>query len=138
MGAIFERDAFTVTADYYSIDLTDRLAVSQDFTLTPEEVAALVASGVTSAANLQSFRFFTNDFDTSTEGVDVVATWALDLLGGRTDLSVAYNHNTTEVTQFNPETLNDTRIRQLEEGLPETRWSLTGNQDWGNWRRSPG
>ena len=134
VGAIFERDAFTVTADYYSIDLTDRIAVSQDFTLTPEEVAALVASGVTSAANLQSFRFFTNDFETSTEGVDVVATWALDLLGGRTDLSLAYNNNTTEVTRFNPETLNDTRIRQLEEGLPETRWSLTGNQDWGNWR----
>jgi iron complex outermembrane receptor protein len=134
VGAIFERDAFTVTADYYSIDLTDRIAVSQDFTLTPEEVAALVASGVTSAANLQSFRFFTNDFDTSTEGVDVVATWALDLLGGRTDLSLAYNNNTTEVTRFNPATLNDTRIRQLEEGLPETRWSLTGNQDWGNWR----
>ena len=70
----------------------------------------------------------------STEGVDVVATWALDLLGGRTDLSLAYNNNTTEVTRFNPATLNDTRIRQLEEGLPETRWSLTGNQDWGNWR----
>ncbi len=134
VGAIFERDSFTLTADYYSIDLTDRIAVSQDFTLTPAEVAALVASGVTSAANLQSFRFFTNDFDTSTEGVDIVATWALDLLGGRTDLSLAFNDNTTEVTRFNPATLNNTRIRQLEEGLPETRWSLTGNQDWGNWR----
>ena len=46
----------------------DRIAVSQDFNLTPAEMAALVASGITSAANLQSFRFFTNDFDTETKG----------------------------------------------------------------------
>ena len=30
-----------------------------------------------------------------------------------------------------PTTLNASRIRQLEEGLPETRWSLTGTQTWG-------
>jgi iron complex outermembrane recepter protein len=35
------------------------------------------------------------------------------------------------VTRFNPDTLNASRIRQLEEGLPETRWSLTGTQSWG-------
>jgi iron complex outermembrane recepter protein len=134
VGAIFERGRFSLTADYYSIDLTDRIAVSQDFELTPEEVEALVASGVTSAANLQSFRFFTNDFDTSTEGVDVVATYEMELFGGQTDLSLAFNDNKTEVTRFNPDTLNDSRIQQLEEGLPETRWSLTGNQTWGSWR----
>ena len=33
--------------------------------------------------------------------------------------------------RFNPATLNASRIRQLEEGLPETRWSLTGTQTWG-------
>ena len=93
VGAILEHGAFTLTADYYSIEVDDRIAVSQDFTLTPEEVAALVASGVTSAANLQSFRFFTNDFDTSTKGVDIVATWDADLFGGRTDLSLAFNNN---------------------------------------------
>jgi iron complex outermembrane receptor protein len=130
-GVILELGSFSLTADYYSIEVDDRLAVSQDFTLTPEEVAALVASGVTSAANLQSFRFFTNDFDTETKGVDLVATYEDQLFGGNTSLSLAFNNNSTEVTRFNPDTLNANRIRQLEEGLPENRWSLTGTQAWG-------
>lgn len=134
LGAIFELGAFSLTADFYSIEVDDRLSLSQDFVLTPEEVAALVASGVTSAANLQDFRFFTNDFDTKTEGVDVVATYEKDLFGGRTGLSLAFNHNETEVKRFNPETLDAARIQQLQEGLPENRWSLTGTQAWGSWR----
>lgn len=130
-GVIFESGNFTLTADYYIIEVDDRLAVSQDFELTPAEVEALVESGVTSAANLQSFRFFTNDFDTETKGIDIVATYDAELFGGNSSLSLAFNNNKTEVTRFNPDTLNDSRIRQLEEGLPETRWSLSGTQMWG-------
>jgi len=131
VGVIFELGSFTLTADYYNIEVDDRLAVSQDFELTPAEVTALVASGVTSAANLQSFRFFTNDFDTETKGIDLVATYDAELFGGISTLSLAFNNNQTEVTRYNPATLNASRIRQLEEGLPETRWSLTGTQAWG-------
>jgi iron complex outermembrane recepter protein len=131
VGMVLELGDFTVTADYYTIEVDDRIAVSQDFNLTPAEVAALVASGVTSAANLQSFRFFTNDFDTETKGIDLVATYDTHLFGGNSSLSLAFNNNTTDVTRFNPDTLNANRIRQLEEGLPETRWSLTGTQSWG-------
>lgn len=131
VGAVLEMGDFTLTADYYNIEVDDRIAVSQDFNLTPAEVAALVASGVTSAANLQSFRFFTNDFDTETKGIDLVATYQAPLFGGNSSLSLAFNNNQTEVTRFNPDTLNASRIRQIEEGLPETRWSLTGTQSWG-------
>jgi iron complex outermembrane recepter protein len=131
VGVIFEMGSFSLTADYYIIEVDDRLAVSQDFELTPAEVDALVASGVTSAANLQSFRFFTNDFDTETKGIDIVATYDTQLFRGDTSLSLAFNNNQTEVVRFNADTLNASRIRQLEEGLPETRWSLTGTQTWG-------
>jgi len=130
-GAVLELGNFTLTADYYIVEVDDRIAVSQDFELTPAEVAALVASGVTSAANLETFRFFTNDFDTETKGIDVVATYSAKLFGGDSSLSLAFNNNKTEVTRFNPDTLDASRIRQLEEGLPETRWSLTGTQSWG-------
>jgi iron complex outermembrane receptor protein len=131
VGAVLEVGNFTMTVDYYTIEVDDRIAVSQDFELTAAEVAALVASGVTSAANLQTFRFFTNDFDTETKGIDLVATYNASLFGGESSLSLAFNNNKTEVTRHNPETLNENRIRQLEEGLPETRWSLTGTQSWG-------
>ena len=134
VGAILEAGDFSLTLDFYQIEVDDRIAVSQDFNLTPAEVAALVASGVTSAANLTSFRFFTNDFDTETKGVDLVATYEMDLFGGQSALSLAFNNNKTEVTRFDPVTLSTNRIRQLEEGVPETRWSLTGTHGTGPWR----
>lgn len=131
-GGILEAGPFSLTADFYSIDVDDRISVSQEFALTPEEVAALVASGVTSAANLQNFQFFTNDFDTRTRGIDVVATYDAELLGGRTNISVAYNNNETDVQRFDPTTLDADRVRQLREALPKTRWNVTGVQAWGN------
>jgi iron complex outermembrane recepter protein len=134
VGAILEVGSFTFTADYYVIDMSDRIALSQTFTLTQAEIDALVASGITSAANLQGFRFFTNDFDTETKGIDIVGTYNTSLFGGDSSLSLVFNNNQTEVTKYNPDTLNASRIRNLEEGLPETRWGLTGTQNYGAWR----
>lgn len=134
-GTVYENGPFVVTADYFRIDLRDRLAVTQNFTLTQAEVDQLVAEGITSAANLNNFRFFTNDFDTRTEGIDLVATWQPPALGGNTDISFLFNHTQTEVTKFNPDTLDATRIRELQEALPETRFALTGNHHIGDhWR----
>ena len=36
VGAIFDVGAVSVTADYFNIDMTDRIAVSQNFSLTPQ------------------------------------------------------------------------------------------------------
>ena len=60
-----------------------------------------------------------------------MATYEAPLFGGNSSLSLAFNNNQTEVTRFNPATLNANRIKQIEEGLPETRWGLTGTQTWG-------
>ncbi len=134
-GFVWENGPFTMTADYFQIDLSDRLAVTQNFSLTQAEIDALVAEGITSAANLQNFRFFTNDFDTETKGFDIVATYAPTGIGGNTDFSLLFNRTETDVTKFNPATLDDTRIRELKEALPKTRWTLTANHRVGsNWR----
>ena len=134
LGAVFDVGPVSVTVDYFNIELKDRITVSQLFSLLPEEIDDLVASGVTSAANLQNFRFFTNDFDTETDGIDVVATWSGDMLGGQTEYNLAFNHTNTDVTKFNPDTLDATRIRELQEGLPENRLSFTANHFVGDWR----
>lgn len=128
IGGIYENGPFTITVDFFKIDVDDRLATTQLFSLTPDEVDDLVAEGITSAANLQNFRFFVNDFDTETEGVDVVLTWTPTGLGGDTDFSLLFNNTETSVARFNPDTLDATRIRELQEALPETRYSLTVNQ----------
>jgi len=132
VGTVIENGPFTLTIDYFRIELTDRLAVTQLFSLTQEEVDALIAEGITSAGNLQNFRFFTNDFDTETSGFDVVATYAASK---DTDVSFLFNQTTTDVTKFNPDTLDATRIRELQEALPEIRYNLAVNHRVGDrWR----
>ncbi|TQV76039.1 TonB-dependent receptor [Exilibacterium tricleocarpae] len=134
LGAVLDFEDVTITIDYFNIELEDRITVSQNFSLTEAEVDDLVASGVTSAANLQNFRFFTNDFDTTTEGFDIVATWGVEWANSSTDFNLAYNQTETEIDSFTPGLLDDVRIRELQEGLPETRWNISANHLMGNWR----
>ena len=133
-GLVFQWENLSVTVDYYSIDVDDRIALSQDFTLTDAERQRLIDQGIFAANNIRDFRFFQNAFDTETEGVDVVATYSLDMLGGVTDLNLAYNYNDTEVADFDPAVINANRIQELEEGLPETRYNLGGTHINGPWR----
>ncbi|MCG8455269.1 MAG: TonB-dependent receptor, partial [Holophagales bacterium] len=57
-------------------------------------------------------------------GFDLVATYTPYSLGGDTTFSLIFNHTETDVTKFNPETLDETRIRELQEALPETRFNV--------------
>ena len=119
------------TLDFFGIFLKNRLSVSQDFALTASQKEQLIAEGVTSAANLEKFRFFINDFNTSTQGVDFVITAPIP--NGK--LIAVYNSTSTKVTDHNPDTLNEDRIRELQENLPKHRANLTVGQSitdaWG-------
>jgi len=95
-GIIFQAGELSVTIDYFNIELTDRIAVSQD--------------------------------------IDIVATWGTSLGDGDLDLSLAFNNTETTVDNFSPEIISDKRIRQLEEGLPQTRWNVTGIYSLGDFR----
>ena len=110
------------TMDFFDIRLKNRLSVSQHFTLTDAQKADLIAGGVTSAANLQTFQFFINDFSTTTNGIDTVVT--VPIPNG--SVIAVYNFTNTTVTDHNPATLDDHRIRELQENLPAHRASLTG------------
>ena len=134
LGAVVEAGPLSATVDYFRIRLADRLALTQLFALTPAEVAGLLAEGVTSAGNLQNFRFFTNHFETRTQGLDMVATYAPPRLGGRTAFSLLFNRTATAVTHFDPEVLDALRVRELQEALPGTRWSAAVRHELGRWR----
>jgi iron complex outermembrane receptor protein len=134
LGTFFNVGGLDVTIDYFHIDVDGRLNLSQNFTLTQEEIDALLEQGITAAASLENFRFFTNDFNTTTEGFDVVATYPIEWGSATTDLSLAFNNTTTEITDYNPDTVDANRILQIEQGLPETRWNLAANHYWNNWR----
>lgn len=119
-GIIVLLSEVNVTLDYFNIEVKDRLSLSKNFELTDAERQQLLAAGITSAGNLQRFRFFVNDFTTRTQGIDVVLTAPV----GKGDVSLAYNYTDTEVTDSTDLT-GDLRIRLLEEGVPKNRWSLT-------------
>ncbi len=123
-GFTFEVRDINLTVDLFDIRMKDRLALSQDFALTEQQKQDLLAAGVTSAANLQEFRFFTNDFDTTTQGIDIVLT--VPVPNG--DVTILYNRTETTVTDHNPDTLDDLRIKELEENLPKQRGALTLTQ----------
>lgn len=124
-------DALNVTIDAYEIEITDRIALTGNFSLTDAQRAALVAAKVPGASDMQTFRFFTNDFDTTTDGIDVVATYSTELMGGVTDFTFVYNETDTEVDKSS--LLSASRINALEALLPESRWNLSAVHNVGDW-----
>ena len=135
-GIVADLSGANLTVDFFQLLLEDRLTLSQDFALTEnltEEQIVLLEHGedgeggdgeVPYVRNLANFRYFTNDFETTTRGVDIVLTVPV----GSGDLVVAYNFTDTEVTGHNPATLSEGRIKELQESLPRNRGSATLTQ----------
>ncbi len=128
-GAVYQNGDFFMTVDYYNIDVEDRISQSNKITLSSEDKAVLSAAGVANANSLQQVSFFTNDFDTTTEGIDVVANYTADLFDGDTTFSLAYNWNETEVTKFSDIT-GAFKVARLEDDLPNHRATFTWAQSW--------
>ncbi|MEM7077554.1 MAG: TonB-dependent receptor [Pseudomonadota bacterium] len=133
IGVYFSAGPFDVTIDYFDIDVEDRLSLSSDFSLTPADLALLAGQGI-DASDIADFRFFTNQFDTNTSGVDVVISADTEWLGGTTTWNLAFNSTSTDVTDRDPTLLNNNRVQLIEDGVPGTRWNLTANHNVENWR----
>jgi len=158
-GLAFDFANINFTVDYFNISLDDRISISDEIdflpalqllagqnnvtltgTTTAAAIAELSAAGVvnsadfTTAGNLASFNVFTNDFDTKTQGVDIIATGPIPTpLSGDTDFTLAFNYTDTEVTRAG-QNIGAGRISELENGLPNVRGNLTVNHYQGPWR----
>lgn len=95
-GATFSMvPGLSVTADYYNIEIDDRIVITEN--LQGAAVVALLQSA--GFNNITSARFFVNGIDTKTEGVEVVATYRIPEFGiGDLRLTAGYNWNRTEIT----------------------------------------
>ena len=133
VGAVFNWGIADFTLDLFRIELKDRIARSSEKELTDADRMQLTEQGVADAADFREVRFYTNDFDTTTHGIDLVVTWQADMFRGTTDFSLAANWTTTEVDKFNPEVIEPRRVIQLEENLPRTRMTLSANHAQGDW-----
>ena len=141
-----------VTVDYFNIELEDRIAQTGSIEITGEPVPAGVACpgaranpvgnlalclqelGVPGAADLTSVSFYTNDFDTTTTGVDLVGTWDLDWGDmGSGSLTAAWTWIETEVDNAGSE-VSRNRVVNLENYNPENRGVFTYNHFLDDWR----
>lgn len=132
-----------VTLDYFNIRLKDRLSTTSALPLSQSDINVLLAQGVRDAASFSSAKYFTNDFDTTTQGIDVVANYETQWFGAETKLTLAYNWTNTSVDRvteyqrtdidgntFIETNLTQQRIRMLEDNLPESRGTFTIKQQF--------
>ena len=129
-GAVWTIGDLYLTLDYYNIEVTDRVSQSAKINLTTAQKDALKADGVPNVDSIQQVSFFTNDFDTTTEGVDFVASYSTALFNGSTTFSLAYNFNETTVDDFTPEITGAGKVSRLENDLPNHRATFTWSQSW--------
>ncbi len=125
----------SVTMDLFRIDVDDRISLSKRFKVTEAIKRELVATGVPQADDFDTVRYFTNDFDTRTQGIDVVVAygWESDL--GRTDLQLSFNYTDTEVLEYRSDSVISAgdNIDNLERGAPKQRVNLTLNHTIDQW-----
>ncbi|HDS1037513.1 TPA: TonB-dependent receptor [Stenotrophomonas maltophilia] len=113
------------SVDVYRIKLSDRFSQSASFA---------IPAGTPNPLGYTSVNYFTNDFDTTTSGVDVVGNYLRDLGAGRMTLTLAYNYNRTRVDNGSTSVAtNETQRVLFEDRLPEHKGSFTGNWDVGAW-----
>jgi len=96
----------TITADYYHIKIKDRIVFTETLGTGGTGNTSAVQAAVTQKLKDLGFpqvaaaRFFINGLDTTTQGIDVVATYNIGspTIGvGRWNLTAAYNHTKTKI-----------------------------------------
>ncbi len=132
-GLIMQFDKLFITFDYFNVDVTDRITQSRQFTLSDADVTALEAIGIADASSFDSVKYFTNDFDATTSGFDIVANYSHEQFGGQTKYSLAYNMTDTEIDNWNPDFVSQTVVDQMENGLPENKGTFTISHENGDW-----
>ncbi len=93
-------DTIDLTVDFYRIDVQDRTYAisSRDVSTDPtsgeayQNYLALEAAGVAGANSIGAVQYFTNGFNTSTQGMDIVATTPIEWGDmGTTTLTASFN-----------------------------------------------
>ena len=136
LGAVFTFGAATLTIDAYSINVDNRIVLSENL-IQPSVRNFLAAQGF---VGIGGGRFFLNGVDTETRGVDVVFNLPIETeAAGRFDLTLTGNINETSVTRtpttapiaaIDPNIRLFERINVLifEEGNPRNKFGA--NLDW--------
>ncbi|WP_423680032.1 MULTISPECIES: TonB-dependent receptor plug domain-containing protein [unclassified Undibacterium] len=131
-------NVFSMTADLYRIDISDRIVLSGRFDANnyPALGATLSSLGVGQA------QFFVNSINTKTQGIDLTASHKTSLGSGKLSTYLGLNYSKTEVTKVNaPASLKgyeDVLLSErerlfIEQGGPRVKGTLAFNYEQGPW-----
>ncbi len=113
------------SVDVYDIKLRDRFSTSASFA---------VPAGVPNPLRYTSVTYFTNDFDTTTRGVDVVGNYLRRIGAGKVNLTAAWNYNQTEVDGGKSSiAANDSQRTVFEDRLPRQKATFSAAYDQAAW-----
>ena len=123
---------FTLTTDFYHIDVSDRIIFSNQIEANTAGIPLSVQKAINDAGGDKG-QFFMNAADTRTQGVDIVATWDVPfVLTGDLGLKLLATVSETEITSINlpaglPDALFTEQDRSIvEEWQPSYRLTLSG------------
>jgi len=108
----------SLSADYFYVYIKDRIILSNEYTLTPEQQEQY---------NINKARFFTNAVDTKTYGLDIKYNYEHKLLNGaKFSMNIWYNYSKNHVVSFNDKTTTREnsfeQIDRMENGQPKTNF----------------
>jgi len=126
LGLAWRNDAgLSGSVDLYDIKVTDRFSQSAAFQ---------IPAGIPNPMGYTSVSYFTNDFDTTTRGVDLVGNWVGDAGPGRLNLTLGWNYNRTQVDKGATSVATSQTQRVIfEERLPRQKGTFSADYAIGNW-----
>jgi iron complex outermembrane receptor protein len=118
-------DNWTLTADIYQIEVSDRIYRTGSIDIPPADDAP-------PDAEPRAISFFTNALDVEHQGFDLVLDGRFDIgSSSGLDLTFVYSYNTIEVTDQKfingVQPVGDDKVEDIENNYPNTRFVLTGN-----------
>ena len=124
LGAVFEFGDIHGSVDYYNIKVKDRIAVTD---------AAFWPDNAPNPNNYTSVTWFANDFDTTSQGVDIVLDYDYEWEAGTTVVTLGANIGDTNVDRAG-DFITPKRVDQLENTFPSSRFTLSAETNIGPWR----
>ena len=119
-----------VAADLFRIEVNDRVALSREIRLAGPQLQALAGLGLPQIREFPVFRFFVNDFGTTTSGIDLTWTWRASEAA---IVGASFNWTDTRIHSLSGTGIDDIRTHTLEHELPTHRWQGWVRPSFGRW-----
>ncbi len=105
LGTVMDLSSdLTLTVDYFDITLLDRISLTGNIAIS-DEIQDIMdeADLLGGVENLQEVKFFSNDFDTRTRGIDLLLAYDTETeAGNATQVTLAWNWTATTLQSFSP------------------------------------